>query len=853
MRSDLAPVVSKIFHALPPLRVLATLFLFFISGAPVFLAAAEPEAGTGAARGAETNLTGAKDAPPRRLSLQLTGLKDFSGATVLIDGTDLVLVARKDGILQLPMENNAELVSLAPGPYQADIHLKTRSLKVAFTVEAAGPSVLPLAITERRGEELRTKKLDSIQVASDRVRESVSRNAILASEARLMPGTGGDPVKAIMNFPGVVPQNFGSQQLIIRGGDNGDNVFLLDGIRIGSAFHDIGFYSVFHPASLESVDFYPGAFPTRYGNAIGGIIDLKGRSGGESRKVDVEIDANLASAAVFLSVPLGPRLRLSIGGRRTYYEFYLGLIRGIEIPEFATIKEALTAFDAVPFFYDYGIRLEWQVSARHRLMLLVAGAQDKMTVQSDRFPDISSNGNSNFNLSWEMEKTWNAQGLMWEYRGKRLDHRLTVWHYDYTNNNNFMSVSLNTSKPDLWGASLLQSFQPAKAFRLEYGADLLVESLPFSISEMSNGGRSGFNFSLIVSGRGPDIQADKYVSRSFTNLRRSLTPFVEGELALGKFTFNLGLRALWNLSTAAVDLDPRVLVRFSPHRDFETWARWGLYSQLPDPMQAADLYGNPSLPARRSQQAVVGGKWSPKWFELKTELYWKDLTQLSIGNPTWDGFFPTGEDNPRFLDGGLGRSYGWEILLRQKPGTRLSGWLAYTWSRSERTRYTNGMSVMNSSNIFINDGLHYTNWSQDWSTFGQDVTHILTMAVNFDIVPKKFRIGSRLVLSTGKPYTTRLVTNSGTNLYLIDGPYLGERYPLRFTFDLRLEFFFKLFGGEGSVYLDCWNVQFPFRENVQSYFFNPFGLTTDMIGQEAPKKSIGDLPILPLLGVMWKF
>ncbi|MBN8215933.1 MAG: TonB-dependent receptor [Spirochaetes bacterium] len=827
--------------AIPHPAPLSTILgaIFFLSG----LASPWAEARDTATNGEGT----------RRFRLQLTGQKDFSGTTVLIDGIDVVLVARRDGVLQLPMEDNGETLPLAPGRYRAQAHLKTRSQGIDFSVDEAAPDTIVLPVAERRSEEIRTKKLDSVQVTSDHRQESVSRNAILASEARLMPGTGGDPVKAIMNFPGVVPQNFGSQQLIVRGGDNADNVFLLDGIRIGSAFHDIGFYSVFHPASLESVDFYPGAFPTRYGNAIGGIIDLKGRAGGESRKVDMEIDANLASAALFLSVPLGPRVRLSLGGRRTYYEFYLGLIRGIQIPELATIKEALTAFDAVPFFYDYGIRLEWNPNPRHRLLLLASGAQDKMTVQSDRFPDISSNGNSNFNLSWETEKTWNAQGLMWEYRGGKFESRATVWHYDYTNNNNFMTVPLNTSKPDLWGASLLQSLRVARSFRLEYGADLLYESFPFSISEMSNGGRAGFNFSLIVSGRGPDIQADKYISRNFTNLRRSLTPFFEGEVALGKFTLNLGLRALWNLSTAAVDLDPRVLLRFAPHRDWEAWARWGLYSQLPDPMQATDLYGDALLPARRSQQAVLGGKWSPRWFELKTELYWKDLQRLSTGNPTWDGFFATGADNPRFIPEGQGRSYGLEVLLRQKPGTRLSGWVAYTLSRSERTRFTNVLNVMTSSNLFINDGLVSTNWSQDWAAYAQDVTHTLTLAANYDLVPKRFRIGSRLVFSTGKPYTARIVTNAGATLYLVDGPWLAERYPFRFTLDLRLEVFFKLFGGEGSVYLDCWNVQFPFRENVQSYVFTPTGLTPDMIGKPAEKKSIGDLPILPLLGVMWKY
>jgi hypothetical protein len=52
-----------------------------------------------------------------------------------------------------------------------------------------------------------------------------------------LPGSLGDPVRALQNLPGVARAPFGSGQLQIRGSDPEDTAYLIGGTRIPIAFH----------------------------------------------------------------------------------------------------------------------------------------------------------------------------------------------------------------------------------------------------------------------------------------------------------------------------------------------------------------------------------------------------------------------------------------------------------------------------------------------------------------------------------------------------------------------------------------------------------------------------------------
>src|SRR5690606_25091427 len=88
-----------------------------------------------------------------------------------------------------------------------------------------------------------------------------------------MPGTRGDPLRAIEVLPGVA-QSTGDLP-IIRGAAGNSSVVMLDGSQVPFLYHFGGLTSFVHPRLVEQVDLYPGNFSARYGRATGGIVEAR--------------------------------------------------------------------------------------------------------------------------------------------------------------------------------------------------------------------------------------------------------------------------------------------------------------------------------------------------------------------------------------------------------------------------------------------------------------------------------------------------------------------------------------------------------------------------------------------------
>ena len=89
------------------------------------------------------------------------------------------------------------------------------------------------------------------------------------------------------------------------------------------------------------------------------------------------------------------------------------------------------------------------------------------------------------------------------------------------------------------------------------------------------------------------------------------------------------------------------------------------------------------------------------------------------------------------LVNGIGRAYGAEILLRKQSG-KLTGWVGYTISRSERK------AEGPTPETTINNG--------DWYASNYDKLHDLSVVANYTFNPK-WDVGASFVFQTGRPYT----------------------------------------------------------------------------------------------------
>lgn len=179
------------------------------------------------------------------------------------------------------------------------------------------------------------------------------------AEVRQIPGTLGDPFRALETLPGVVPIVSGLPYFYVRGAPPGNVGYYLDGIRVPYLFHIGVGPSVVNPAMVERVNLHSGGYPAEFGRFAGAIVtadttaprvDFHGE--GTLRLFDAGVMAETGFA--------GGRGTAMLGGRYSYTAALLPLFApnlGLD-------------------YRDYQARVTYDLSPRDRIGLVAFGAYD---------------------------------------------------------------------------------------------------------------------------------------------------------------------------------------------------------------------------------------------------------------------------------------------------------------------------------------------------------------------------------------------------------------------------------------------------------------------------------------------
>ncbi|HEV8548305.1 MAG TPA: TonB-dependent receptor, partial [Polyangiaceae bacterium] len=95
---------------------------------------------------------------------------------------------------------------------------------------------------------------------------------ITREAARQLPGTFGDPLRAVEAETGVVPIVSGLPSFFIRGAPPANVGFFIDGIDVPLLYHAFFGPSVMQPAMIKDVDIYKGGGPVEFGRFAGPIV-----------------------------------------------------------------------------------------------------------------------------------------------------------------------------------------------------------------------------------------------------------------------------------------------------------------------------------------------------------------------------------------------------------------------------------------------------------------------------------------------------------------------------------------------------------------------------------------------------
>lgn len=154
-------------------------------------------------------------------------------------------------------------------------------------VTSAKEVIMPLELEEK------AVKMDAVTITYKR--EHINEMALVSTrtfdvqETERYAGSRNDPARMASNFAGAQGGDDSRNDIVIRGNSPQGVLWRLEGVNIPNPNHFSipgttgGPVSMLNDKTLANSDFYMGAFPAEYGDAVAGVFDVRLRNGNNDR------------------------------------------------------------------------------------------------------------------------------------------------------------------------------------------------------------------------------------------------------------------------------------------------------------------------------------------------------------------------------------------------------------------------------------------------------------------------------------------------------------------------------------------------------------------------------------------
>jgi len=631
-----------------------------------------------------------------------------------------------------------------------------------------------------------------------------------------VPGTFGDPVRVIETLPGVARASYGAGLLIVRGTKPNDTKVFVDGIEVPLIYHFLAGPSVINPNFLQDIGYYPGNYPTKYGEAIGGIVDVTTTK----ERPDVyggEVDINLLNAGAYTEGPIGEDGSFRLGVRRSYIDAVLAAVLALADAD---------GFLIAPVYYDFQAQAMWNVNENNRLGIFWLGSHDSLSLVTSEEED--DNG-----LDLSLQTDFNRVITTWRHAQENFS--IVLKPYFGYDGFKFDTGPLELdAKAFLLGTRVDAEYSPEKWFTLNIGADGAWYTANYS-GELPTP-KDYYHPGSTITGLSLSDEQDVESLEFSDDYWRGSTYFdlvfqpAEGLLLTPGFRIET-----WHHPGGSVLLwDPRFVARFALGGGVSLKGGIGRFSQPPQPGNLDETYGNPDLGPEWAVHYSAGIEWQP-YEKLIIDLqgYYTRTYDLA----TQAGDFEADEDGEvstvSFDNGGFGRSYGMELLIKHAPTDYFYGWIAYTLARSELAGFD-----------FIKGDEGAAGNSGELVLSPFDQTHILSVVGSVKL-GRGWETGLRLRLVSGNPFTPTVggrFSGDTNGFSPITGAIRSKRLPAFFQLDARVEKRWTFDSWLLTLYLDVQNI----TNHANSEFF-----TWDYRFRESWK--VPGIPFFPSLGINGRF
>jgi hypothetical protein len=558
-----------------------------------------------------------------------------------------------------------------------------------------------------------------------------------------------DIVKSLLLLPGISNAGEGSSGFNVRGGAVGQNLILLDEATIYNASHLFGLFSVFNPDAIKNLKLYKGGIPAKYGGRVSSVLDIYQKDG-NSKNFHANGGIGLISSRLLVEGPIvKDKGSFLIGGRSSYAHLFLKLT---DNPNSA-------------YFYDLNTKLSYRLNDRNSLLFSGYFGRDIFNI-SESFKNTY--GNAVFNLRWNhvltdniftnlsviysdyyygltldfVEFNWNSgiKNLNLKYDfNQLLNEKLSI---DYGIQSTYYEFNPGEIEPST-ASSGINYFELTKKYALENALYLSVNhkfSEKFSVTyglRFSSFFRLGQDSLSLYENNKPVIfNPDFGIYEEAEPIAQRILPKNEVEK-----TF--------------MNWEPRLSMAYS-FNDFQSIKL--SYNRMSQYLQ---LISNTNSPTPLDVWTPSGRYIKPQLLDQIAAGYFQNFRKESYTLEI-EGFYKKVKNRLDYIDGanliannaiervilhGKSRAYGMEVLFRKNTGN-LTGWLAYTLSKSEQK--TEGRTPIESG---INNG--------NWYNTGYDKTHDISLTASY-------KLGERWLLNTNFIFQTGLPTTFPTGQYTIE-------------------------------------------------------------------------------------